>query len=247
MESFFKALLDVLKDTPVQNILVIAGIVFLLLSVAGQILGKIFVPPERQRQTMIIGCLLVVVGITLHVVASRPGSPPTPTANPKKEDRQTQQSKPQDFVVKPIPSLDAQLVSLRFFEGEDCTEGPPLHARTYQQRFARMITRDIFTELTLEHPKLERQRSFTIQAFYRRLGKVIGKPVLETYIPADRQQSVHSFRIYTGTLRICSSPPPVVSGQAVHIRLMCILADPAKSEAEWATSEMHKLDALDVP
>jgi hypothetical protein len=43
-----------LKDTPVPTILVVAGIVFLLLSIAGQLAGRIAVPPERQRQAAIL-------------------------------------------------------------------------------------------------------------------------------------------------------------------------------------------------
>jgi hypothetical protein len=44
-----------LKDTPVPTILVVAGIVFLLLSIAGQLAGRIAVPPERQRQAASAG------------------------------------------------------------------------------------------------------------------------------------------------------------------------------------------------
>jgi hypothetical protein len=67
-----------LKDTPVPTILVVAGIVFLLLSIAGQLAGRIAVPPERQRQAAMIGGLLVVVGIALHVAPSLklPSKPP---------------------------------------------------------------------------------------------------------------------------------------------------------------------------
>ena len=43
-----------LKGTPIPTILAIAGIVFLLLSIAGQLAGRIAVPPKRQRQAAII-------------------------------------------------------------------------------------------------------------------------------------------------------------------------------------------------
>jgi hypothetical protein len=43
MEGVIKAL----KDTPIPTILVIAGIVFLLLAIAGQLAGRIAVAPER--------------------------------------------------------------------------------------------------------------------------------------------------------------------------------------------------------
>lgn len=71
-------ILKALKDTPLPTILVVAGIVFLLLAIADQLVGKIAVPPERQRQATIIGCLLLMVGIALHV-APLLGIPPTPS------------------------------------------------------------------------------------------------------------------------------------------------------------------------
>src|SRR5262245_43480858 len=74
MESVVAAL----KDTPIPTILVIAGIVFLLLSIAGQLAGRITVPPEQRRQATIIGCLLVVVGVALHVVPPRLNPPKLP-------------------------------------------------------------------------------------------------------------------------------------------------------------------------
>jgi hypothetical protein len=66
-----ESVLAALKDTPIPTILVIAGIVFLLLSIAGQLAGRIVVPPERQRQAMIIGCILMLAGIALHVAPPR--------------------------------------------------------------------------------------------------------------------------------------------------------------------------------
>jgi hypothetical protein len=71
------SVLTALKDTPIPTIIVVAGIVFLLLSIAGQLAGRINVPPERQRQAMIIGCLLVVVGVALHVVPPPKGDRPS--------------------------------------------------------------------------------------------------------------------------------------------------------------------------
>ena len=72
-----ESVLAALKDTPIPTLLVVAGIVFLLLSIAGQLAGRITVPPERQRQATIIGCFLVVVGVALHVVPPRL-NPPEP-------------------------------------------------------------------------------------------------------------------------------------------------------------------------
>ena len=72
-----------LKDTPIPTILVVAGIVFLLLSIAGQLAGKIAVPVERQRLAAIIGGVLIVMGITLHVIPPRGIVVPDPTRRPR--------------------------------------------------------------------------------------------------------------------------------------------------------------------
>jgi hypothetical protein len=90
MESVMTAL----KDTPIPTILVIAGIAFLLLSIAGQLAGRIAVAPERQRWAAIIGGGLLAIGVTLHVVPQvRPTSPPPPPPPP-----------PVSLGPQPIPS-----------------------------------------------------------------------------------------------------------------------------------------------
>ena len=64
MENVFTAL----KDTPIPTILVIGGLLFLLLSMAGQLIGHIVVPPERQRWAAVAGAVLLLAGIGLHVI-----------------------------------------------------------------------------------------------------------------------------------------------------------------------------------
>jgi hypothetical protein len=64
------SVLAALKDTPIPTLLVIAGIVFLLLSIAGQLAGRIAVPPERQRWAAVIGGILLISGVALYVVST---------------------------------------------------------------------------------------------------------------------------------------------------------------------------------
>ena len=183
-----ESILTALKDTPIPTILVIAGILFLLLSIAGQLAGRIAVPPERQRQAAIMGCLLVLVGVAVHVVPPRLTSPkpqeaPAPIAPPptlkKDEPAQPPTTSPrtqappstpepatQDFKVMPLPSLNAHFTALQFYEGNPCDEPPP-ERRVYRQRFAQAITREIFTEITLEYPKRDQRLDFTIQGIYK--------------------------------------------------------------------------------
>jgi hypothetical protein len=81
--------LTALKDTPIPTILVVAGIMFLLLAIAGQLAGRIAVAPERQRWAAVIGGGLLAIGVTLHIVPQvsvTPSAPFTPSepnkANP---------------------------------------------------------------------------------------------------------------------------------------------------------------------
>jgi hypothetical protein len=99
MESAIAAL----KDTPVPTILVIAGIVFLLLAIAGQLAGRIAVAPERQRWAAIIGGLLLVIGVALHVLPqvklTPRGTDEIPTSRPAMQP--TKDQPPQSSGVSP--------------------------------------------------------------------------------------------------------------------------------------------------
>ncbi len=53
-------------ETPLPNILVIAGIVFLILSVAGKITSHLVVPETRKKQSMVLGLVLLAAGLVLN-------------------------------------------------------------------------------------------------------------------------------------------------------------------------------------
>jgi hypothetical protein len=69
-------LFGTIKDTPLPTVLVVAGIIFWILAVAGSIAGKIRVQPGRQRAAGIIGTVLIVLGLVLYVapIKQRPHS-----------------------------------------------------------------------------------------------------------------------------------------------------------------------------
>ena len=149
------SILTALKDTPIPTILVVSGIAFLLLSIAGQLAGRIAVPPERQRQAAIIGCLLVVVGLPLHVapllrssskppeVPHAPPPEPPPGKTPSSSTHETPPSPPSSPPPPELPplsfkvgSLDAQVTALRFFAGDCHFDAPRPQQRKYTRRFA---------------------------------------------------------------------------------------------------------------
>jgi hypothetical protein len=107
--------LTALKDTPIPTILVIAGIVFLLLAIVGQLAGHIAVAPERQRWAAVIGGLLLVIGIVLHVLpqlTSR-GVEEVPTSRPSTLPTQDQPPPSSGVLPRtqplPEPSVQASI------------------------------------------------------------------------------------------------------------------------------------------
>jgi hypothetical protein len=204
MESVVAAL----KDTPIPTILVIAGIAFLLLSIAGQLAGRIAVAPERQRWAAVIGGVLLIAGIALYVVpqAKVTLSEPTPPSQPPPKEPSRQPS-PTPSPIQPlpstpeltlgdptlgvIPSLDVRVTELRFFEGPVSMECPPPEGqRWYGQRFSVVMARYIYTELALAHQKREQPTRLRIIAIYEYDdGQEKGRLEQTTSIAADQEAS----------------------------------------------------------
>jgi len=88
------SIISVLKDTPIPTILVMSGIVFLFLALAGQIAGKVEVPAERQKWSALAGALLLSAGLLLYIIPSR------------------SQSLPEDNSASPIPASATQPITM---------------------------------------------------------------------------------------------------------------------------------------
>jgi hypothetical protein len=69
-------LIGAIKDTPLPTVLVVSGIVFWLLAIAGSLAGKITVRPEHQMTAGILGTILLVSGLVLSYL-------PTPQSRPR--------------------------------------------------------------------------------------------------------------------------------------------------------------------
>src|SRR5512139_3509524 len=65
------SIVSLLKDTPIPTILVVGGIVFLFLALAGQIAGKLEVPASRQKWSALAGILLMSAGLLLYIIPGR--------------------------------------------------------------------------------------------------------------------------------------------------------------------------------
>jgi uncharacterized protein YecT (DUF1311 family) len=91
-------LINTLSHVPLATILVVSGIGFLLLSIAGTLAGKITVEPAKQKVAGVIGAALLVLGVVLLFyspdttpksaqsqpppAAPTPAQPPTPAPQP---------------------------------------------------------------------------------------------------------------------------------------------------------------------
>jgi hypothetical protein len=60
-------LLGAIHDTPLPTILVVAGVIFWVLAVAGSIAGKVRVEPGRQRAAGVAGTILIALGLVLYI------------------------------------------------------------------------------------------------------------------------------------------------------------------------------------
>jgi hypothetical protein len=93
-----ESVLAALKETPIPTILVLGGILFLLLSMVGQLVGHMTVPPERQRWAAVIGGVLLMAGIGLRVIPqvwqSAAGTRNTPVSQPSTSPAEGQPLRP---------------------------------------------------------------------------------------------------------------------------------------------------------
>lgn len=67
-----------LQKTSIPNLLVIAGIVFLLLSFVGELGAIIKLPKDKQKPVGIIGVVLLVFGIGMYLIPSAPTTANSP-------------------------------------------------------------------------------------------------------------------------------------------------------------------------
>lgn len=92
-------LVQALQATPLPTILVIAGIFFLFLSIAGGLAGKINIPPNRQKQASIFGGILLVCGLAIHLTPINTNRAITGAA-PDENTARVQPAKPDESLAE---------------------------------------------------------------------------------------------------------------------------------------------------
>ncbi len=84
MEEIVKSI----QGTPIPNLLIISGIVFILLSITGGISGKINITPQKQKAASLFGIVFLIIGLSLIFIPVKggidpPKSPSAPVSDPK--------------------------------------------------------------------------------------------------------------------------------------------------------------------
>ena len=69
-------------------------------------------------------------------------------------------------------SVNARVTKVRFFEGER-SKLAFISDRTYETRFAKTITRTIYTEINLDYPRPETNVYFPITLYFRQNGRTL--------------------------------------------------------------------------
>lgn len=78
-----------LSHTPVPNVLVIAGIIFLLLAMAGRVGAFLQVPPHKEKMSAVTGVILLFSGVSIYLAPSL-----APSSSVSVEALETQQAAP---------------------------------------------------------------------------------------------------------------------------------------------------------
>ncbi len=111
-------LIRTVSQTPLPTILVLAGIAFWILAIAGSLAGKITIDPSRQWAAGAVGSAFVGLGLILFFVSGQKATPPPPpapitTPSPTPSPVQppspsnVQPSAPPVVVVRPEPPAPA--------------------------------------------------------------------------------------------------------------------------------------------
>jgi hypothetical protein len=87
-------------------------------------------------------------------------------------------------------SVNARVTKVRFFEGER-SKLAFISDRTYETRFAKTITRTIYTEINLDYPRPETNVYFPITLYFRQNGRTLRIEEARSSIRSEWTSSDH--------------------------------------------------------
>jgi uncharacterized protein YecT (DUF1311 family) len=111
-------LLGARSHTPLPTILMVAGIFFWILAIAGSLAGKITVEPAKQKTAAVVGTAFIALG--LFLIFFTPESERTGTAPPAATPPTASATQPTPSATQPTPPRHT-----RPSPGVDCTSGTP--------------------------------------------------------------------------------------------------------------------------
>lgn len=136
-----------------------------------------FFDPKRS-------CKLLFLGIFL---------PPTMGCSPISQNSTVPAAVEPKMIEEPITlgsSLNARVTKVRFFEGER-SKLAITSDRTYQTRFAKSLTRTVYTEINLDYVRSETNLTFPITLYFRQNGKTLRIEEVQSSIRSDWTSSDH--------------------------------------------------------
>jgi len=114
-------LLNTLSHTPLPTILIVAGIVFWVLAIAGSLAGKITVEPGKQKTAGFVGTAFIILGLILFFA---PGPINQPTLETPTKPIETT-TKPIETTKSDSPPPNSDQNRARPSPGVNCTGGTP--------------------------------------------------------------------------------------------------------------------------
>jgi hypothetical protein len=88
------------------------------------------------------------------------------------------------------PSLNARVTKVRFFEGER-SKLALTSDRRYETRFAKTMTRTVYTEINLDYPRTETNIKFPITLYFRQNGRTLRIEEVQSSIRSEWTSSDH--------------------------------------------------------
>jgi hypothetical protein len=88
------------------------------------------------------------------------------------------------------PSFNARITNIGFFEGER-SKLALTNDRKYETRFAKTMTRTVYTEIDLDYPRPASKVYFPITLYFRQNGKTLRIEEVQTWIEPQWTSSGH--------------------------------------------------------
>src|SRR6266581_1140101 len=98
--------LSALSHTPLPTILVVAGIAFWILAIAGSVAGKITVEPGKQKTAGLVGTAFIVLGLILFFAPGPTNQDGSETTTRTTETNKSESAPSDQTNTRPSPGVN---------------------------------------------------------------------------------------------------------------------------------------------